>query len=82
MERQKQMQGKHPQGNQIAASVPTGPISDNPKDPTYCGPDGEPGSDIHRRQCVRAYQDVMGISWEQATKIYDGQMKQWESGDW
>lgn len=43
------------------------------------GPAGEPGSPVHRRQCVDAYVNVQGLSRERAERQYDKQLAQWQS---
>jgi len=42
------------------------------------GPDGEPGSPVHRRQIVEmAFMGTMGMSREAAERLYDKQLQQW-----
>ena len=42
------------------------------------GPDGEPGSPVHRRQVVeQAFMGTMGMSREAAERLYDRQLQQW-----
>lgn len=50
-----------------------------PGEPGYQGPDGEPGSEIHRKQCIGAYQAVQGLSLERATAQYERQLAEWHA---
>lgn len=60
------------------ASAPIG-ARPAPRPASGGGPDYEPGTEGHRRQCIAAYVDVQGLSPQRAAAQYDRQLAEWRA---
>jgi hypothetical protein len=78
MKRAEEMRKEMPDGGAPSGPSPA-PVSPTPRRVLQRGPDFEPGTDGHRRQCIAAFMQVQGLNKERAVAQYERQLAQWHA---